>query len=120
MVGLSKPFGQFKSAALCVADLWCTIKCHDLQEASLDRFTESFDIATKVNGIPEVVGQVGTLLEPKQPEQLADAMKNAYMLPVLKRDEIAHTAYRHVYDNFSIPAFNKQFWNLPLLKTLEA
>lgn len=76
-------------------------------------------IATKVNGIPEVVGKVGTLLEPKQPEQLAEAMKNAYMLPIIKRDEIAHTAYRHVYDNFSIPAFSKQFWNLPLLQTLE-
>lgn len=76
-------------------------------------------IATRVNGIPEVVGKVGTLLEPKQPEELAEAMKNAYMLPQVKRDEIAAAAYQHVNANFSIPAFNQQFWNLPLMKTLQ-
>lgn len=72
-------------------------------------------IATAVNGIPEVVADAGKLIKAKNPELLAHEMKNAYMLPQDRRDEIAENAYKHVYDNFSIPAFKRDFWQIPVL-----
>lgn len=76
-------------------------------------------IATRVNGIPEVVGETGMLVEPRAPDALASAM-------LAQRDqspdEIAQNtakAYQRVCTHFSIPAFTDQFFSLPGLPALK-
>ena len=75
-------------------------------------------IASQVNGIPEVIGNTGTLIKPKNTADFAQAMQLIYKLSPEEREKIAAKAYQHVHNNFSIPAFNKQFWQLPLLQSL--
>ncbi len=73
-------------------------------------------IATAVNGIPEVVDSVGTLITPKNPAEFAIAMQHIYKTSQEKRDELSEKAYQHAQTNFSIPAFQQEFWQLPLIK----
>lgn len=75
-------------------------------------------IATTVNGIPEVVGNAGTLIQPKDATMLADAMLNTYTLSPNERDQLGERGYQRALENFSIPEFHKQFWALPLMQTL--
>lgn len=77
-------------------------------------------IATEVNGIPEVMADVGTLIKPKDAAALATAMQLIYNLTPDERDVMAEKAYQHVHTHFSIPAFKQQFWQLPLLQSLNA
>jgi glycosyltransferase involved in cell wall biosynthesis len=76
-------------------------------------------IATRVHGIPEVMGDTGILINAKNAEQLAEAMQTIYQLTIKEREQIGAIAYQHVTDNYSIPAFETQFWNLGLTKTLK-
>lgn len=73
-------------------------------------------IATAANGIPEVVGNVGTLLQPKDKTGLAKAIQNIYALTQQQRDELGNIAYQHLQQHFSIPAFEQQFWNAVLIE----
>jgi len=75
-------------------------------------------IASRVNGIPEVMADVGQLIEPKDVSGLTKAMRNMFMLPTNERSAIADKAYQHVHNHFSIPAFQQQFWQTPLLQSL--
>lgn len=75
-------------------------------------------IAARVNGIPEVIGSSGTLVNPQDPIMLAAAMKKIYILSDEERDAIGHKAYQNVSDNFSIPKFHEQFWQMPLVQGL--
>ncbi len=69
-------------------------------------------IATSVHGIPEVVGDVGTLVDPTDAAALAFAMKQIYRLSPEERLQLGERAYQHVEKKFSIPCFQKQFWQL--------
>jgi glycosyltransferase involved in cell wall biosynthesis len=77
-------------------------------------------IATRVNGIPEVMSDVGQLIEPKDTSELALAMQVIFNMTPAERAAIADKAYQHVHTNFSIPAFRQQFWQTPLLQSLSA
>jgi glycosyltransferase involved in cell wall biosynthesis len=76
-------------------------------------------IATRAHGIPEVVGDAGTLIEPRDAMGLSAAMKNMYALTESQRDRLGETAYQHAVDHFSIPCFQRIFWDLPLIKSLK-
>lgn len=76
-------------------------------------------IATRVNGIPEVMGDVGIVVPPKDATTLSQAMRTLYKLTDTEREAMTSEEYQHVLRNFSIPAFKKQFWQLPILKSLE-
>lgn len=68
-------------------------------------------IATRVHGIPEVVGDNGgVLVDAKDPVSLAMAMQQMYELSGQKREERADRAYEHAVKNFAIPVFQEQFW----------
>jgi glycosyltransferase involved in cell wall biosynthesis len=73
-------------------------------------------IAARVNGIPEVVGSVGTLIKAGDIAGLAQAMKDFYLLSATERAARAEQAYQHVLNHFSIPAFQQQFARLALLE----
>ncbi len=75
-------------------------------------------IASRVNGIPEVMGDVGQLINPKDIPSLTAAMSNMFKLTQSERNTIAEKAYQHVHNHFSIPAFRQQFWQTPLLQSL--
>ncbi|HEX2549294.1 MAG TPA: glycosyltransferase [Gammaproteobacteria bacterium] len=74
-------------------------------------------IATKTNGIPEVLGDTGYLIDAKNPEQLAAKMIMFYQMSKEKLSEEGQKAYQRLIDEFSIiPSFQKTFFNLPLLR----
>lgn len=76
-------------------------------------------IATRVNGIPEVMGETGILIPEKNSVLLAEKMQLLYQMNAKEREAMGESAYQHVTDHFSIPAFQQQFWSLPLLQTIK-
>lgn len=69
-------------------------------------------IATAVNGVPEVMGNTGTLIPARDATVMAKELKQIYDATPAKREAIADLAYQHMQANFSIPAFQRQFWQL--------
>jgi glycosyltransferase involved in cell wall biosynthesis len=67
-------------------------------------------IATRVNGIPEVMGNTGTLVEAKDVSGLASAMQNIYAASQLERKVLGDNAYANALNSFSIPIFQQAFW----------
>jgi glycosyltransferase involved in cell wall biosynthesis len=76
-------------------------------------------IATRTNGIPEVVGDTSIIVNPKSTDELAFAMKKIYLLSHQDRESMAEKAYKYMVENFSIPIFHKQFWELPLAQSIK-
>jgi glycosyltransferase involved in cell wall biosynthesis len=76
-------------------------------------------IATRVHGIPEVVGEAGVLIKPKDASAFASAMKQVYTLSEQEREHQGEKAYQRVVNHFSIPIFHEQFWQLPLVQPLK-
>lgn len=77
-------------------------------------------IATNINGIPEVLGETGRLIETKNPELLAEKMMEFYKMPKEKLLQEGEIAYQRLMDQFSIlPSFKKTFFNLPLVRQLQ-
>lgn len=76
-------------------------------------------IATRVHGIPEVLGNNGILTDPKDPTAFASAMTQVYGLPDDVLNEKGSKGYQHAITHFSIPKFHEQFWQLPLIKTIK-
>ena len=68
-------------------------------------------IATRVHGIPEVMGNTGLLVEPKNAKALAAEMKKIYSLSLSEREEYSRRACEHAKNHFSIQQFHQQFWN---------
>jgi glycosyltransferase involved in cell wall biosynthesis len=66
-------------------------------------------IATAVHGIPEVMGETGIVIPPKDLESLSRAMMQLYKTKEEAREILGETGYRHMQNHFSIPAFQKQF-----------
>jgi len=76
-------------------------------------------IATRAHGIPEVVGDAGTLIQPKDVRAMATAMQQIYQLSVSEREVLANKAYERAINDFSITRFQEQFWELPLVHLME-
>lgn len=70
-------------------------------------------IATKTNGIPEVVGNAGILIDAKQPEQLAEKMLDYYLLSKSELEKWANLGEQRAINDFSMQRFKKIFWGLP-------
>ncbi|HVE43847.1 MAG TPA: glycosyltransferase family 4 protein [Gammaproteobacteria bacterium] len=73
-------------------------------------------IATRTHGIPEVVGNVAHLIQPGNISELATVMEKMYHRTPLERTDLGEIGYQHVSACFSIPAFQKAFWQLPLFE----
>lgn len=67
-------------------------------------------IATRVHGIPEVVGNAGYLVDAKDPINLATTMQKVYESSIDKREEMGEKAYERAVKQFSVPVFYEQFW----------
>ena len=75
-------------------------------------------IATEVNGIPEVLANVGYLVQAKDITGLSEAMKKIVQTSEQEKINQGEQAYQRVLQYYSIPIFIKDFWQLPLLQTL--
>lgn len=75
-------------------------------------------IATRVHGIPEVVGTAGKIIEPRDTQALATAMRDIYLASPQERHELGEAAYQQAINHYSIPPFQKQFWTAPILRDL--
>lgn len=69
-------------------------------------------ITTKVHGIPEVIGDTCTLIEAKNPVQLAEKMLEYYRMPKVEHAEQTERAYARVKTHFSIESFKEAFWKI--------
>lgn len=76
-------------------------------------------IAASVNGIPEVVGDCGIIIDPKNAGRLATEMQHVYNITQTERDELGMKGYARAHDHFSIPTFFTQFWQVPLFAALK-
>lgn len=75
-------------------------------------------IATKVDGIPEVVGDSAILLEPSNSEKLAAVMLQVYQASQAERDAWGEKGYRRMLEKFSPETFREIFWQSPMSKLL--
>jgi glycosyltransferase involved in cell wall biosynthesis len=73
-------------------------------------------IATKVNGIPEVMGNTGSLIDAANPAQLAEKMLAYYQMPPTEIYQWGEKGNQRARKDFSIACFNEIFWQLPLVK----
>jgi glycosyltransferase involved in cell wall biosynthesis len=76
-------------------------------------------IATRANGIPEVVGDAGVVVQPKDTKALALAMKKIYHDSKEERDQAGEMAYQRAFNHFSISQFSQQFWQLPVIQAIK-
>lgn len=76
-------------------------------------------IASRVHGIPEVLGQTGKIIPPRDVDALACAMKESYSLSFEARKALAEKAYQHTLSQFTIPQFHAHFWQLPLVQGIK-
>lgn len=74
-------------------------------------------IATKVNGVPEVVGDTGFLIDAANADQLAEKMLALYQASQTEREYLGHRGYARANHDFSLPRFNEIFWNTDLTKS---
>ena len=72
-------------------------------------------LTTNANGIPEVVGECGMIVEKQNPTQLAEKMCEFYHMSRTERTTWSEKSYQRVMSTFSIEQFKKSFWQLPLL-----
>lgn len=72
-------------------------------------------IATKTNGIPEVVGDAGFLVDKQNPKQLAENMFGFYNMTKSELNEWSERSYQRASSHFSMRRFQEEFWQLPLL-----
>lgn len=70
-------------------------------------------IATRIHGIPEVVGDIGELVEASNPQALGAALVKIFLMPEQARKQVGCKAYDHACKNFSITKFHTEFWQLP-------
>lgn len=74
-------------------------------------------IATKVNGIPEVVAESGELIDAANVTQLAEKMLFFYKMNHHELAQWGERGYRRATQLFSTDHFKQIFWQLPLLKS---
>lgn len=69
-------------------------------------------IATRVHGIPEVMGDVGIVVPARDPIALGKALAHIYACPAKERAQIGNKGYQHACAHFSIQKFKQDFWGL--------
>ncbi len=74
-------------------------------------------IGTRVNGIPEVIGEAGQLIPPRDRAALEEAMLALYQMTPEMRVRWGEKGYQRVQAQFSLTRFNEVFWQYaaPLL-----
>lgn len=75
-------------------------------------------IATRVNGIPEVIDDSGILIDPKNTLQLANEMLKAYTMNTESLKTWGEQGYNRAIQHFSLTRFNEIFWGLPMMSFL--
>jgi glycosyltransferase involved in cell wall biosynthesis len=73
-------------------------------------------IAAKTDGIPEVLGNTGVLLDAGNVTQWAEYLLSAYNTPANTLAKTGMDCYRRVVNEFSLQRFKEIFWQLPILK----
>jgi glycosyltransferase involved in cell wall biosynthesis len=73
-------------------------------------------IATKVNGVPEVIGNTGPLIPAGDVQQMANEMLKAYQASQSERVEWGKKGFQRATQDFSLQRFNEIFWNLPIIQ----
>jgi len=76
-------------------------------------------IATRTDGMPEVIGESGVLTEPRNPDAIALEMQKAYHLDAHSLANWGLKGYHRANDHFSQKRFNEIFWQLPLIQSKE-
>lgn len=117
-------FTGFLATAYCYMKAFDCFTLSSIQEAFGRVLLEAMlaklpVIATKVHGIPEVLGASGDLITAGDCDTLAEKMLSVYQRSQHERDQIGANAYLRAKEVFSIPAFQQQFWQLPLLQTVK-
>ncbi len=75
-------------------------------------------IAARSEGIPEVMGDTGILVDAADPDQLSAEMQKMYLTPPLELNILLEKSYQRMVDHFTLPSFKECFWNLSLIQTL--
>ncbi len=75
-------------------------------------------IATKVNGVPEVVGDAGILIDAANADQLAKQMLELYQTSHSARTDLGEKGFERATQSFSLQCFNHIFWNLDIIKSI--
>lgn len=68
-------------------------------------------IATRVNGVPEVIAEAGILIEAGNASQMAHEMLKSYQSEPIFLQQWAQKGYERVVTEFSLKKFNEIFWN---------
>lgn len=69
-------------------------------------------IGTETNGIPEVLGNIGALVQKQNPQALARAMMKFYKMSDEERQRQAELSYQRANNIFSLTSFKENFWKL--------
>lgn len=76
-------------------------------------------IATKVNGVPEVIGDTGPLIPAGDADILAAEMLKAYSAHKSELNRWGNQGYNRAINDFSLQRFNQIFWQLPIIRERE-
>lgn len=76
-------------------------------------------IATRVNGVPEVIDQSGILVDPSNASQLSAEMLKTYQMNLSALEKLGHSGYDRAVSHFSLQEFKKIFWRLPIMQQKE-
>jgi len=67
-------------------------------------------IGTRTNGIPEVIGDAGILVDARDPHALFSAILNIAKLPQNELSAFGNKGYERIKSQFSTDKFNQDFW----------
>ncbi len=67
-------------------------------------------IGTRINGIPEVIGDAGFVVSARDANMLASAIQKVVSLPEKELHEIGNKGYDRIVKNFSTEKFKQDFW----------
>ncbi len=73
-------------------------------------------IATRVNGVPEVMGDTGILIPAQDQNKMTTEMLKLYSCSSDERKKLGQQGYERAVNNFSFEQFHKLFWNLSFVK----
>ena len=67
-------------------------------------------IATAVDGVPQVMGNCGSLVPPEDPEALATAIRKYCLLSTEESTDLKRRSRRRLEENFTTDKFRQAFW----------
>jgi len=69
-------------------------------------------IGTRIDGIPEVIGDAGLIVEARDSQLLSSAMTHIAQLSTEERSALGDKGYDRIKTTFSTDKFNEDFWGL--------